>query len=237
MPKTKNTAIPPCPVLHYTMNVEEFITQLRSLADPINRDGQRRFGITPSTEHLGIGMTTLRKRARGVKKNTPLAEALWQSGIHEARILATIVADKKSFSRSLADGWANDFDSWDITDQACKNIFKNLPYAPDLIEEYTQSDATFVKRAGFVLMAEKAVHDKKAEDADFLPLLTLVLQRGVDERNFVRKASNWALRQIGKRNPFLREHAMQTAEQILALNTPAARWIARDALRELQKQP
>ena len=133
------------------------------------------------------------------------------------------------------DCWVRDFDSWDICDQCCSNLFDKTSFAWDKAVEWCHRDEEFVRRAGFVMMAALSVHDKKAADERFLPFLALIEQGATDERNFVKKAVNWALRQIGKRNPRLRKAAMQTARRIQKQDSKAARWVAADALRELTK--
>jgi 3-methyladenine DNA glycosylase AlkD len=161
---------------------------------------------------------------------------LWQTGIHEARILASIIADPRLVSPELMEEWVNDFDAWDVCDQVCGNLFDQTPSAYEKAMEWAQREPEFVRRAGFVLMAELAVHDKRATDEAFLPFFPLIQQYASDERNFVKKAVNWALRQIGKRNSHLRAVAMEWAHGIKQLDSPAARWIASDAIRELQQE-
>jgi 3-methyladenine DNA glycosylase AlkD len=145
-----------------------------------------------------------------------------------------MIADPAQVTPEMMDSWVNDFTSWDICDQACGNLFDRTPFALDKALEYSAAELEYVKRAGFVLMAEFAVHDKKATDDKFLALLPVIEREAWDDHNFVKKAINWALRQIGKRNSLLRHAAIQTAERILAQDTKAAKWIAKDALRELQ---
>ena len=209
--------------------------QLKALKNDANIAGMARFGINPSNT-LGISVTTLRKIARGLGKNHELASALWESGIHEARILASLVDDPASVTPAHMDAWVADFDSWDICDQCCSNLFVRTVYAHQKAPEWCRSEHEFVRRAGFSLIAALAVKDKKADDREFEPFLECIVLASEDNRNFVKKAVNWALRQIGKRNLNLNRKAVETARRIQRSDSPAARWIAADALRELTGQ-
>jgi 3-methyladenine DNA glycosylase AlkD len=217
------------------MTAAALIADLRSRKNPANVAGQRRFGITPKTEQLGISIPTLRQLARPHRKNHALALELWASGIHEARILAAFFDDPAKVTRTQMDAWARDFDSWDICDLTCGNLFDRTPHALQKILQWSKRRDEFVKRAGFVLMAALTVHAKELPDETFLNFLPLIRREATDDRNFVRKAVNWALRQIGKRNPRLRRTAIAEANTIAKLDSRAARWIAKDALRELKK--
>jgi 3-methyladenine DNA glycosylase AlkD len=213
----------------------ELIARLRSLKNPANIAGQRRFGIAPKTEHLGISLAILRPLARPFRKNHGLALELWASGIHEARLLAALIEDPAKVNRAQANRWVRAFDSWDICDQVCGEVFPYAPFALEKAHEWASHRAEFVKRAGFVLMARMAVRRKDLPDAVFRDFLPVIRREATDDRNFVRKAVNWALRQIGKRNPALRRAAMTEANAIAKIDSRAARWIAADALRELQR--
>ncbi len=210
----------------------DIIATLRTFANPANVAGMARYGINPKGT-LGVSMPVLRKIGRENRRNHGLALELWQSGIHEARILAALVDDAKQVTARQMEAWVRDFDSWDICDGVCCNRFDKTPFARTKIRAWTKRRAEYVKRAGFVLMAALAVHDKQAPDELFLEFLPLIEREAHDERNFVRKAVNWALRQIGKRNPRLRRAAIASARRIRMQGTKAARWIATDALREL----
>jgi 3-methyladenine DNA glycosylase AlkD len=191
-----------------------------------------RFGI--KTEFvLGISMRTLRKIARETGKCHQLALELWASGIHEARILAGLVDEPELVTGAQMDEWAREFDSWDVCDQCCLNLFAKTLFAFDKVIEWSNRPEEFVKRAAFSLIACLAVNDKKANDAAFLAFLPIIKREANDERNFVKKAVNWALRQIGKRNLALNERAIATAKEIASMPSKSARWIAADALREL----
>jgi len=216
------------------MTASELIALLRSLKNPANVAGQRRFGITPKTEHLGISMAVLRPLARPHRRNHALAVELWASGIHEARLLAALIEDSKKVNRAQANRWARDFDSWDICDQVCGEVLPYVPFAIEKALAWSRRENEFVKRAGFVLMARMAVRRKDLPDDEFKKFLPVIRREATDDRNFVRKAANWALRQIGKRNPALRRAAISEARAIAKIDSRAARWIAADALRELQ---
>src|SRR5712691_3897649 len=215
------------------MTVEQVIELLKKAADPKIVEGLAHYGSKPE-QALGISMPTLRNMAKEIGRDHELALALWQSGFHEARILASIVDEPKKVTSQQMDEWVNDFDSWDVCDQVCGNLFNKTPYAHQKASEWCHREPEFVRRAGFSMMAYIAVHDKKAPDEVFMPFFPLIKQYATDERNFVKKAVNWALRQIGKRNSHLRTVALQWAEEINAIDSKSARWIAKDAIRELQ---
>jgi 3-methyladenine DNA glycosylase AlkD len=217
----------------FRMECDEILIKLKSMANPDNVRGMARFGINTHNT-LGIGIPALRKIAKEAGRNQMLSLNLWASGIHEARLLAAFVGDPIQVTENQMDCWAKDFDSWDVCDQVCMNLFDGTPYAYDKAAEWSQREEEFVKRAGYALMACLAVHDKKADDLRFLPFFPFIKRGSVDGRNFVKKAVNWALRQIGKRNDILKGLAVQCAEDILLENSSASGWVARDALRELR---
>ncbi|WP_114781536.1 DNA alkylation repair protein [Botryobacter ruber] len=208
------------------------IEELLQLANPDFKDGMQRFGIDSSTA-LGIRLPALRALARQIKKNHPLALQLWDTNVHEARLLAIFIAEPKQVTEELLECWVNDFSSWDICDQACSGLFIKTPFAYAKALEWTGSTDEFRKRAGFVMMATLAVHDKKAPDTSFLQFFPYLVQGATDNRNFVKKAVNWALRQIGKRNLFLNGQAIDLADQLKQSGSKSASWIASGALREL----
>ena len=205
------------------------------MRDPAAIAGMARFGINPKNS-LGIGVSHLRAMARRFGRNQMLAEELWATGIRDARILASLVGDPDVISRSAMDRWARDFDSWDICDACCCNLFDRTPYAWSKITKWAADRREFVRRAAFATLAGLAVHDKVAEDQRFVDMLPLIEQYAFDDRNFARKGVNWALRNIGKRNSNLRAAAIACAERIRAQGTRSARWIAADALRELRNR-
>ncbi len=215
--------------------LDEVMTLLRDHANPDHAAGMRRFGIA-GAQVLGVSVTTLRKLARPYRRDHALALALWDTGVHEARILASVVDDPNLVTEAQMERWVADLDSWDVCDGCCGNLFDRTPFAFAKAAEWSARHREFEKRAGFALMAWLAVHDKRATDDAFLPLLTIIEREAGDDRNFVRKAVNWALRQIGKRNRLLNMAAITTAERIAAQETKAAQWVASDALRELRSE-
>lgn len=215
------------------MDCEEIVRQLKSMSDPDAVKGMARYGICPG-HAFGVSVPNLRKIARQAGKDHELAARLWDSGIHEARILASMVDNPKAVTREQMESWVSDFNSWDVCDQCCNNLFRRTEYAHGTAVEWSARGEEFVKRAGFVLMACLAVHDKTSGNEAFRVFFPLILKEAVDPRNFVKKAVNWSLRQIGKRNLQLNEEAVRLAEEISRIDSPSARWIASDALRELR---
>jgi 3-methyladenine DNA glycosylase AlkD len=215
------------------MDFEDIIGELESLSNPEDIAGMARFGIK-SNKAYGVRMPELTRIAREVGKNHQLAEELWRHGYTETRILACMVDDPKEVTEEQMERWALEFNSWDVCDQCCMKLFRKTPYAYQKIEEWSALDEEFVKRAAFTLIATLAVHDKKADDEKFEELFSLIIRESGDERNFVKKAVNWALRQIGKRNLDLNRKAIAVAEKIDQLNSRSAKWIAKDAIRELE---
>ena len=194
-----------------------------------------RFGIE-SRNALGISVSKLRKLARQIGPSHALAQQLWDCGIHEARGLAALIDEPEKVTEQQMERWVRAIESWDICDGCCGNLFDKTPFAYHKAVEWSGREEEYVKRAAFALMAWLAVHDKKAADAKFLGFLPIISRESTDERNFVKKAVNWALRQIGKRNPLLNEAAIKTAQQIQKLDSRSARWTAADALRELTSE-
>ncbi len=192
-----------------------------------------RFGIN-SKNAYGVSVPNLRKLAEEIGKSHALAHQLWASGVHEARILASMIDDPKLVNEDQMERWVKDFDSWDICDQCCGNLFDKTRFAYGKALGWSRRNGEFVKRAGFALMAYLAVHDKEMNDKEFVKFLPIIENGATDARNFVKKAVNWALRQIGKRNRNLNRAAIKTARKIYGIDSNAARWIASDALRELE---
>ncbi len=215
------------------MTSEQIIADLKLHANTQAIEGMAKFGIRPA-QALGVSIPTLRKMAKEIGRNHALALALWDSGIHEARILASMIDEPRLVSAQQMEEWVNDFDSWDVCDQVCGNLFDKTPYAYQKAVQWCQQEKEFVRRAGFVMMAELAVHDKQAPDEAFMKFFPLIKRYADDERNFVKKAVNWAMRQIGKRNGHLRTLALQCASDIQRMDSKTAQWVAKDALKELQ---
>ena len=224
------------------MTVHDIIVKLRSQRNPKNIAGMARFGIN-SKNTLGINMPFLRALAANIRKESNndkdlhiLASQLWKSGIHEARILAGLIDVPELVTQKQMDAWIKDFDSWDVCDTVCANLFDKTAFAYAKAIAWTKRDSEFEKRAGYVLMAVLAFHDKTVSHAKFSRFFPYIKAGANDERNFVKKSVNWALRQIGKRNPALKKQALKTAHEILYLNSKSAKWIAKDAIRELNRK-
>ena len=217
------------------MTLDRVLARLHALARPDQLAGLARYGIN-TDRALAVRIPELRSLARETGRNHGLALALWATEIHEARILAAMVDDPAAVSEAQMEDWVAAFDSWDLCDQVCSNLFDRTPWAWAKAGDWAERRAEFVKRAGFTLMACLAVHDKRAEDAAFLALLPLIERESRDPRNYVKKAVNWALRQIGKRNRALHAEALNLAENLAASPDRTARWIGNDARRELASE-
>jgi 3-methyladenine DNA glycosylase AlkD len=213
------------------VQADEILREMRRRANPSALEGMARFGIDTQSA-LGLNVPTIRAIAKRVGKNQSLAEELWDSKIHEARWLASLVADPNKITRSTMDRWTRDFNSWDVCDACCCDLFDRTPFVWQKIPRWAANKHEYVRRAAFSTLACAAVHLKSAEDQRFLDGLILVEKYAFDDRNFVRKAVNWALRNIGKRNARLLPAAVACAKRIRAQDTKSARWIAADALRE-----
>ena len=217
------------------MNYPDIIKRLKALSDPKAVEGMARYGINPDNTY-GVSMPNLRKMAKEIGINHALAQQLWASGIHEAKILATLVEDVNMVTEEQVESWVGDFDSWDVCDQCCINLLRNTRFAYVKAAEWSSREQEFVKRAGFVLMACLVVSDKKEDNTKFEKFLPIIKREASDNRIYVKKAVNWALRQIGKRNLYLNRKAIATAREILEIDSKSARWIASDAIRELTSQ-
>jgi len=215
------------------MDYEEIIVKLKSLENPRNVESMSRFGIRPKTKVLGIPIPVSRKMAKAIGKNHELALKLFNSGIHEAQILAGFIAEPEKFTKQQIEEWVKLFDSWDIVDQVCSAAIDKTKFVPKIIFEYARRKEEFVKRTAFTLIACLTVHNKEMKNEEFLKFFPLIKKASADERNFVKKAVNWALRQIGKRNKKLNVRAIKLAKEIQQINSKSARWIANDAIREL----
>ena len=214
---------------------QQCLSQLRRLGSPKNVAGMARFGIRAKKVY-GVAKPKMDALAKRIGKSHRLAMHLWGSGVHDARILAGLVDEVQHVTAAQMDRWVRDFDNWDVCDGTCCHLFTFAAPAWQKAVQWSRRKPEFQKRAGFALMAYLAVHDKSAVDSKYLRLLPVIRREARDERNFVRKAVNWALRQIGKRNLKLNRAAIQEAERIEKVDSRAARWIARDALRELRSE-
>ncbi len=210
----------------------DILGQLKAKANPDNLPGMAKFGMAVD-RGLGVSVPEMRRIAKETGKDHNLAVKLWKTGIADARIVASMIAVPEQLTGKDMDAWVKDINSWDVCDQVCMNLFEKAPLARRKIIEWSQREE-FVKRAAFALIACLARHDKQAPDQEFLGFLAVIKRGASDERNFVKKAVNWALRNIGKRNMRLNKAAIKAAKGIQRLDSKAARWIAADALRELQ---
>jgi 3-methyladenine DNA glycosylase AlkD len=217
------------------MRYEDVISSLKAQANPANVAGMARFGIS-SSRTLGVGMPALEKLAKAIKKDHPLALRLWNSGVHEARILASMVDDPKQVTEAQMEGWVGEVDSWDVCDSLCMKLYSRTPFAAEKATAWSQRPEEFVKRAGFVVMASLGLKGRKAPEKQLLAFLPLIRRGAVDERNYVKKAVNWALRQIGKRDAVLNASAARLAQELTLTKSKSARWIGADALRELTSE-
>jgi 3-methyladenine DNA glycosylase AlkD len=215
--------------------VEEVLEWMESIRNDGNLAGMARYGIR-TDRSFGISMEPLKAKAREIGKDQELALDLWQTGYRDARLLAVFISDRKQVTEAQMESWVRDFDSWDVCDGVCLHLFATLPLAVEKAKEWAGREEEFQRRAGFVLMATIGVKQMKLPDGELEAFLPLIEKYSADERNFVRKAVNWALRQIGKRSLRLNAMAIETAERIAGQDSKAARWIAKDALRELQSE-
>jgi 3-methyladenine DNA glycosylase AlkD len=217
------------------LNCEKLILRLESMASPTGSEGMARYGIR-SEKVLGLSMGELREMAKELGKDHQLALCLWTAGFHESRILAALIDDPSRVTEEQIESWAMDFDNWAVCDSVCTSLFRRTQFACSKCLEWPSRDEEYVKRAGFTLMAALAVHEKKGGDGLFESFFEIIERESMDDREYVKKGVNWALRQIGKRNSSLNEKAIQVAERISNLDSKAARWIASDALRELKSE-
>jgi 3-methyladenine DNA glycosylase AlkD len=216
-------------------SVEEVLEKLKSKSRPEQLEGMARYGMAVE-RRLGVSIPDIRKIAKELGKDNKLALELWKTGIAEARIIAAMIDDPEKLTEGQMEDWVKDINSWDVCDQVCMNLFEKTPLAWQKIIDWSEREEEFVKRTAFALIACLAWHDKKAEDEKFIELFPVIMRGAVDERNFVKKAVNWALRNIGKRNLNLNKAAMNAAKEIHRLDSKAARWIAFDTLRELESE-
>jgi len=217
------------------MNYDKIIERLKSMGNPKNVEGMARYGINPKN-NFGVSIYHLRPLAKKIGKNHELSLKLWKSGIHDARLLAVFIEDPEQVTKEQMDSWAKDFDSWDVCDQACTSLFDLTPHAWKKVFEWSERDEEFVKRAAFSIVAGLAVHDKEAGDEKFEQISPLIVKHSIDERNYVKKAVNWALRNIGKRNIELNTKMIILSKKIQKINSKSASWIANDAIRELTSE-
>ncbi|MCI0497044.1 MAG: DNA alkylation repair protein [Thermoplasmata archaeon] len=216
-------------------DIEAIVADLRALTDPSDREGMARFGID-SNRAMGTRMPVLRKYAKGLGRDHDRALRLWDRGLRETMVLAALTDDPAEVTAEQADRWVSGLYDWESCDQTCLNLLWRTPFAHEKAVEWTFREGEFEKRAGFALMAVLAVKDKKSDDAAFERFFPLIEREATDPRNGVRKAVNWALRQIGKRNAALNARAIEVGERIASIDDRTARWVARDALMELRSE-
>ncbi len=216
-------------------DARQILEEMKANGSERNREGMARFGIDASDAY-GVSVTWLRQLARRIGKDHELALALWDSKVHEARILATIVDEPKKVTMAQMERWVKDFHSWDICDQCCNNLFIHTSIAKEVIGPWCEREEEFVRRAGFVMIAVLSVKDKLASCDSFRPYLDLIERHSQDERNNVKKAVNWALRQIGKRDVDCYGLVLPLALRLSQSDDATARWIGKDAVRELRSE-
>jgi len=214
-------------------SVKDVLDRLQSKARPEQLRGMAKYGMSVE-KRLGVSIPDMRRLAKEIGRDHKLALDLWKTGTAEARIVAGMVADPAKLTEEQMEEWVKGINSWDVCDQVCMNLFEKNPLAWKKIVDWSEREEEFVKRAAFSLVACLAWHDKKASDDEFIGLLPVIRRAATDERNFVKKAVNWALRNVGKRNRNLNRAAINTAREIQRLDSKAARWIAADAIRELE---
>ena len=216
-------------------DIEDVMQKLRRKAKPDQLQGMAKYGMAIE-KRLGLSIPELRKLAKEIGKNHDLALELWKTEIDEARILAAMIDDPLKLTEAQMEDWVKGINSWDVCDQVCMNLFEKSPLAWKKIHDWSNREEEFVKRTAFSLLACLAWHDKKAKDEQFTAFFPSIKQGATDERNFVKKAVNWALRNIGKRNQNLNKAVIDAAREIRQLDSKAARWIATDAIKELESE-
>ena len=215
--------------------VDEVMEQLQSKAKKDQLEGMARFAIV-GDQRLGVSVPDMRKIAKDIGKDHQLALDLWETGVPEGMIVAGMIAEPKKLTEQQMEAWVVDINSWDICDQVCMNLFEKTPLAEKKIYEWSLREEEFVKRASYALIACLAWHDKEASDEAFTKYFPVIVAGATDERNFVKKAVNWALRNIGKRNQALNMEAIKVAKEIQGIDSKSARWIASGAIRELESE-
>lgn len=216
--------------------VRDALARLEKMSTKTIRQGMTRYGIVTADKTLGVSMANVRMLAKSLGRDHKLAEALWNTRVYEARMLTAFVGEPERVTAAQMDRWARGFDNWATCDALCFHLFDRTPHAFAMVEKWSGSEKEFVKRAAFALLASLALHRKELDDAFFIDGLPLIERAATDERNFVKKGVSWALRGIGKRrSPALKTAALKTAKRLAASSHPAARWIGKDAQRELMK--
>jgi 3-methyladenine DNA glycosylase AlkD len=216
-------------------SVNEVLKKLKERARPENLEGMAKYGMTRD-RRLGVAVPEMRKIAKQSGKDHQLALDLWRTVIPEAMMVASMVDRAEAITEEQMEDWVKDFNSWDVCDQVCMNLFQKTPLAWKKVRDWANRDEEFVKRAAFALIACLAWHNKEASDKEFIDLIPIIVEGATDERNLVKKGVSWALRHIGKRNPNLNEVALKAAKEMQRMDSKSARWIASDALRDLTSE-
>jgi 3-methyladenine DNA glycosylase AlkD len=218
-----------------TNDVDAVVASLKRLGTKKTRDGMARYGL-PSDKAFGVAVNQIQKLGKSIGRNHVLAEALWNTGWYEARMLAAFIDEPEKVTPSQMDRWCRDFDNWGICDTVCFHLFDRSPHAFRKVEQWSRRRDEFCKRAAFALLASLAGHDKKTSDDEFANCLILVERAAGDDRNFVKKGVSWALRGIGRRSPALKANALEVAKRLALSPDASARWVGKDALRDLTRQ-
>jgi len=216
-------------------SVNEVLEKLKERAKPENLEGMAKYGMTRD-RRLGVAVPEMRKIAKQSGKDRQLALDLWKTGIPEAMMVASMMDLAEAVTEEQMEDWVKDFNSWDVCDQVCMNLFQKTPLAWKKVRDWANRDEEFVKRAAFALIACLAWHNKEASDKEFIDLIPIIVEGATDERNLVKKGVSWALRHIGKRNTNLNEVALKAAKEMQHMDSRSARWIASDALRDLTSE-
>ncbi len=216
-------------------SVDDIVSKLKSKANPDNLEGMARYGIS-TTNRLGVSIPDLRKLAKEIGKNHKLASQLWAKGIDETKILASMIGEEDKLTEEQAEKWVVDFNSWDVCDQVCMNLFRKMPFAGKKIKEWSKREEEFIRRAAFSLIACVAVYYKEMSDGEFIKFFPIIKNGAMDERNYVKKAVSWALRNIGKKNKNLNEEVIKFAKELEKMDCKSSKWIARDTLKDIQRE-
>jgi len=216
-------------------SVKNILEKLKNKANPENLSGMARYGIS-TANRLGNSIPFLRKLAKKIGKNNKLALALWEEGIDETKILASMIGEEDKLTKEEAEKWVADFNSWDVCDQVCMNLFRKLPFAEKKIKEWSKREEEFAKRAAFALIACIAVYDKERPDNEFIKFLPIIKRGATDERNYVKKAVSWALRNIGKKNKNLNKEVTKFAKELEKTDSKYAKWIAKRTLKDIARE-
>jgi 3-methyladenine DNA glycosylase AlkD len=215
-------------------DVNDVLAWLKQRGTQRNRDGMARYGL-PSRNTFGVSMATMQSEAKRIGTNHELALALWKTGWFEARNMAAFVGDPARVTPALMNAWCRDFDNWGTTDTVCFKLFDRSPHAWKMVSQWVKEKGEFQKRAGFVLIACLAQHDKTAKDASFEKFFSMIERGASDDRNFVKKGVSWALRGLGHRNKALHAMAIKTATKLSKSDNATERWVGKDVLRDITR--